>query len=399
MEGYFDINATTPICAPAEQAMQRALRMFANPSASYRLAKASRALIADARASVASLIGAANGEIVFTSGGTEANNWALKGAVDAIQSRDPGARFHLIVSAIEHASVLEVARYLQRHRNVELSLVSPDAEGVISPQAVVDALRPDTRLVAVMLANNEIGSVQPIAGIAQALRDRSVHLHTDAVQAVGKIPVDARALGVDTLSFAAHKFYGPKGIGGLYVREGVELVPLLHGGGQECGQRGGTEALASIAAMGAAADHVRIGFEDDIARTRALREALRDGLRRAVAGVVFNGPDLEEARLPNTLSVTFPRIRAEALAAMLDHGHGFQVSLGAACSNNKTAAISHVLREIGLSDEQIRATLRLSLNADTGEDAVARLCGAVCKGLSLLDSISNPTRKEASHAA
>jgi cysteine desulfurase len=398
MDGYFDMNATTPICGPAEQAMCGALRTFANPSANYRLAKASRSLIADARAAVAGLIGAASDEIVFTSGGTEANNWALKGAADAIQARDPGARLHLIVSAIEHASVLEVAGYLQTCRNVELTLVAPDVEGLVSAQAVVDALRPHTRMVAVMLANNEIGSVQPIAAIAEALRGRGIHLHTDAVQAVGKLPVDAHALGVDTLAFAAHKFRGPKGIGGLYVRDGVELVPLLHGGGQERGQRGGTEALASIAGMGAAAEHVRRGLDADIARMRALREALREALRRTVAGVVFNGPDAEEARLPNTLSVTIPGIRAEALAALLDHGHGIQVSLGAACSNHKQASLSHVLHGIGLCEERIRATLRLSLNAETPDAAIERLCDALRKELSRLDAIANPTRKEMSHA-
>lgn len=399
MDGYFDINATTPLCAPAEQALHNALRTFANPSGNYRMAKASRALIANARASVAALIGANSDEIVFTSGGTEANNWALKGAVDAIRAREPGGDCHLIVSAIEHASVLEVARYLQRCRGVALTVIAPDAEGLIPPQTVIDALRPDTRLVSVMLANNEIGSVQPIAAIAEALRGRGIHLHTDAVQAIGKRPVDARALGVDSLSFAAHKFHGPKGVGGLYLRDGVALEPLLHGGGQERGRRGGTEALASIAAMGAAADHARSGLDADIARMRTLRETLRDGLRGKVANVVFNGPAAEDARLPNTLSVTFPGIRAEALAAILDHSHGFQVSLGAACSNNKAAALSHVLRAIGLPEDRIRATLRLSLHADTREDAIARLCDAIGKGLALLDSIAHPIRKEASHAA
>lgn len=399
MDGYFDINATTPLCAPADEAMRSALRTFANPSASYRLARASRTLIADARAAVAGLIGAESAEIVFTSGGTEANNWAMKGAVDAVRGRDPDARFHLIVSAIEHASVLEVAGYLERYRNVELTVVAPDGQGVIAPQAVIDALRPHTRMVAAMLANNEIGSVQPIAAIADALRGRGIHLHTDAVQAVGKLPVDAHALGVDTLAFAAHKFQGPKGIGGLFVRAGVELVPLLHGGGQERGQRGGTEALASIVAMGAAAGHVGGKLETDILRMRAMRETLRDGLRQTIPHVVFNGPDAEEARLPNTLSVTIPGIRAEALAALLDHGHGIQVALGAACSNHKQASLSHVLQAIGLSEDRIRATLRLSLNAETPEAAIERLCDAVRKGLSQLDAIANPTRKEVTHAS
>ncbi len=399
MDGYFDINAATPICAQAEQALLDALRVFGNPSGNYSMAKASRALIANARESVAGLIGAESRDVLFTSGGTEANNWAMKGATDAMQAREPGASIHLIVSAIEHASVLEVARYLQHCRGVALTVVEPDAEGVVQPQAVIDALRPDTRLVSVMLANNEIGSVQPIAAIAEALRGRSIHLHTDAVQAIGKIPVDVRALGVDSLSFAAHKFYGPKGVGGLYLREGVELVPLLHGGGQERSLRGGTEALASIAAMGAAADHVRAGLDANIARMRTLREALRDGLRRTVAGAVFNGPAAEEARLPNTLSVTIPGIRAEALAAILDHSHGVQVSLGAACSNNKAAALSHVLRAIGLPEGHIRSTLRLSLHAGTREDGIEHLCNAIGQGLSLLDSIANPIRKDASYAA
>jgi cysteine desulfurase len=399
MDGYFDFNATTPMCAPAQEALLNALRTFANPSGHYRMAKASRALMANARAAVAALIGADREEIVFTSGGTEANNWALKGAIDALRARDPGAECHMIVSAIEHASVLEVAHYLQRYRNVALTVVAPDAAGLIRPQAVIDALRPDTRLVSVMLANNEIGAVQPIAAIAEVLRPRRIHFHTDAVQAVGKRPVDAYALGVDSLSFAAHKFCGPKGVGGLYLRTGVELAPLLHGGGQERGLRGGTEALASIAAMGAAADHARSDLDAGIARMRTLRETLRDGLRGEVANVVFNGPAADDARLPNTLSVTIPGIRAEALAAILDHSHNVQVSLGAACSNNKAAALSHVLRAIGLPEDRIRATLRLSLHADADEAAIARLCDAIGKSVALLDSIANPIRKEAPHAA
>jgi len=255
LHGYFDYNATTPVCDEAVQALRLAETEFANPSGKYALAKKAKEALALAREQVARMVNSGSDEIAFTSGGTEANNWAIKGVLAAQGAFGRRAEpAHVIVSAIEHASVLEVASYLERIFDCEVTRLKPDAEGKVSASTVAAALKSNTRLVSVMLVNNEVGTLQPVRQIAALLRERGIHFHVDGVQAVGKIHVDVRELGMDTMSFAAHKFYGPKGVGGLFVRRGVRLEPLLHGGGQEGGTRGGTEAVASIAAMGAAAE-------------------------------------------------------------------------------------------------------------------------------------------------
>ncbi|MET0382371.1 MAG: cysteine desulfurase family protein, partial [Burkholderiaceae bacterium] len=253
VRGYFDYNATTPMCPEAMQAFTSVLQGFGNPSSKHTLAKSSKQALTQARQQVARLLGCEAGQLVFTSGGTEGNNWAIKGALMARGAIGRAAQpAHIILAQIEHPSVLEIAAHLERVFGIEVTRLKPDADGIISAEAVEAALRPNTQLVSIMLVNNEVGTVQPVRQIARLLRSRGVHFHVDGVQAVGKIHVDVHALGIDTLSFAAHKFYGPKGAGGLFIRDGVTVEPLLHGGGQEGGQRGGTEAVASIAAMGAA---------------------------------------------------------------------------------------------------------------------------------------------------
>jgi cysteine desulfurase len=398
--GYFDYNATTPVCSEAMEAFTSALAEFGNPSSKYGLAKSPKEGIARARAQVARLIGAADDEVIFTSGGTEANNWAIKGALLSRRAMDarsePG---HVLVSEIEHASVLQVADFLERAFGFQVTRLRPDSEGMISAKAVEASLRPDTHLVSIMLVNNEVGTLQPIRQIAGILRPRGVHLHVDGVQAVGKSDVDVHALGLDTMAFAGHKFHAPKGVGGLYIRRGVSVEPLLHGGGQEHGLRGGTEAVAAIVAMGAAARAAHAALPELVPRLAGFRDILRRLLVERVPGVTFNGPRDLDAQAPNTLSVCVEGVRAEALAALLDHMHGIQVSLGSACSNNKSVSLSHVLVAMGLSESAIRSTLRVSMGRYTHEDDLVRFADALASGVRTLKRISRTVRPENTTAA
>ena len=388
-QGYFDYNATTPVCSEAVNAFINAVTQYANPSSKYGLSKNSNHIISDARTQVANLIGADAGEVFFTSGGTESNNWAIKG-VFFQQLKISNTRKHLIVSEMEHSSVLEVCAFLEREFDCTVTRLKPNSEGIVPVTAVAEALRPETLLVSVMMVNNEVGSMQPIQDIAWLLRGKKIHFHVDAVQAVGKIPVDVRDLGVDTMSFSGHKFYAPKGIGGLYIREGVKITPLLHGGGQERGLRGGTEAIASVAAIGAAAQVTLANINDQVVYLGALRELLKTQLISAVPQVYFHGPVNKSLQAPNTLSVCIPGIRAEALAALLDNMHCIQVSLGAACSNNKSVALSHVLVSMGLAEEVVKATLRVSIGQYTTESDIHRFVQAVATGVTTLFRISKP---------
>lgn len=396
--GYFDYNATTPVCREAIETFHAAIDDFGNPSSRYGLAKAPLVRLREAREQVARLIGAQPEDLFFTSGGTEANNWAIKGALTASGALGRAAGpAHVVVSEIEHASVLEVAVYLERVFGFEVTRLAPDGEGRITLESVLQSLRPHTRLVSVMLVNNEVGTVQPVGAIAQALRERGIHFHVDAVQAVGKVQVDVAALGVDSLSLAGHKFYGPKGVGALYVRAGAKVEPLIHGGGQERGQRGGTEATAAIAAMGAAAQATHAELPALLDRLAAYQAQLRAMLAARVPGIAFNGPPHAQEQAPNTLSIRVNGIRAEALAAMLDHLHGIQVSLGSACSNNKSVSLSHVLRGMGLGEEQIKATMRVSIGRYTEQADLERFVEAVANGVALLQRIANP-QTEKPHA-
>ncbi|MHA6574340.1 cysteine desulfurase family protein [Pseudomonas yamanorum] len=387
--GYFDYNATTPMCQEASRALSEALNHFGNPSSLYKLAKQNRNALATARQQVARLMNCASAELVFTSGGTEANNWAIKGALLACGAIGRVAQpTHIIISAIEHSSVLEIAEHLKRVFGFEITLLTPDKEGIVSAERVRTALRDTTRVVSIMLMNNEVGTLQPVSDIAQVLHGRAIHFHVDGVQAVGKIPVDVKALGIDTLSFAGHKFCGPKGVGGLYVRSGVVLEPLLHGGGQEGGLRGGTEASALVTAMGVAADVAATSMPETIARMSAYRTSLIQQLQQRIDGVTIHGSADKTTQAPNTLSVRIEGIRAESLAALLDQLHGIQVSLGSACSNNGSKSLSHVLLAMGLSEAAIESTMRVSLGPLTTQDSLERFVSAVEACVNTLRRIS-----------
>ena len=359
MRVYLDNNATTPVDPAVLDALQAALRdVFGNASSIHKEGQSARRRIEEARESVAALIGAAAREIVFTSGGTESNNAAIFGA----------ARNHLVTTSIEHPSVLEPVEELAR-RGCAVTTVPPARNGVVKAEAVIAALRPETTLVAMMLANNETGIVQPVAEVARVCRERGIHLHCDAVQAAGKIDVDVKALGADTLALSAHKLHAPKGIGAMFVRSGLSLERLVFGGAQERRRRAGTENVPLAIAFGVAAELAR-----DPAPREAVR-ALRDRFEALVAplGGTVNGADAE--RLPNTSSVTFPGADGEGIVIGLDLA-GIAVSTGAACSSGRIEP-SHVLTAMGLSEDEARATVRVSLSRFTTGEDIDRAVGAL----------------------
>jgi len=328
----------------------------ANPSSAHREGARARRVLEEARGAVARLVAGRPGEIVFTSGATEANNLALRGGMAAARGRDG-----LVVTAIEHASVLETAKALAAE-GVHLTVVPVDPAGRVDPQQVVAACDERTALVSVCLANGEVGTVAPVARIAEALRGRGIVVHTDAAQAAGRLPVDVGTLGADLLSLSSHKLGGPPGAGALWVRRGIRLRPIVSGGPQERGLRAGTEPVAAIAGFGAAAGAAAADMPLAPARMAALLERLWQGLVAAVPDLVRNGPG-PGAGLPNTLNVRAPGCAGESLLVLLDLA-GVAASLGSACAAGAPEP-SHVLRAMGLDDDAAQGSLRLSLGPDT----------------------------------
>ncbi|RKY17237.1 MAG: selenide, water dikinase SelD [Planctomycetota bacterium] len=359
---YLDYNATTPVDPRVAEAMRPYLTgFFGNPSSMHRLGREARAAVERARAQVAACVGAEPEEIIFTSGGTEANNLAIRGAVEA---RGGG---HVVTSALEHPAVLEVVRALEAEGKARLTVVGVDRRGRVDPAEVERALSADTVLVTVMLANNEVGTIQPVAEIAAMCRERGILVHTDAAQAVGKIPVDVRELDVDMLSIAGHKLYAPKGVGALFVRRGVKLAPVLRGAGHERGLRPGTENVLEQVGLGAACELAAAEVEEEAARLRELRRLLLDLLREGFPSLVVHG-DFDNG-LPNTLSAAFPGVDAGLLLARLADEVG--ASAGAACHTGE-AEPSHVLAAMGVDTATALCTVRLSLGRFSTEDEVRR---------------------------
>jgi cysteine desulfurase len=353
---YLDHNASAPLRSEAREAMAAALDVVGNPSSAHREGARARALVEQARADVAALVGGAPAEIVFTSGATEANNLALRGVL-------PGA---LVTTAIEHASVLETARAL----GGRVTTVGVDAAGRVGADDVVAACTGDTTLVSVGLANGEVGSIAPVAEIAAALAGRNVVVHSDAAQAAGRIAVDVARLGADLVSLSAHKLGGPTGVGALWVRRGLVLAPQASGGPQERDRRAGTENVVGIAGFGAAARAARTTLDEAGRRMASLRDRLWDGIRGALPDAVLNGPG-DEPRLPNTLNVSVPGVAGESLLVLLDLA-GVAASLGSACAAGAPEP-SHVLEAMGRSDVEARNGLRLSLGPTTRTEDVAYL--------------------------
>lgn len=363
---YLDNNATTALDPAVADKMAAFLREhFGNPSSLYPIGRQGKEMLNEAREHVARALGATKSEVYFTGSGTESDNHAILGVLDAL----PDKR-EFVTSAIEHPAVQETARYLEK-KGYNVATLPVDKTGLVDLDALRDALTPQTALVSIMFANNEIGTIQPMAEIVRIAKDKGVLVHTDAVQAFGKIPFSADALGVDLLSVSSHKIYGPKGVGALYVRRGTPLLPFLHGGHQERGLRAGTENTIGIVGFGEAARILPEKFPHDKPRIDALAERLRAGIREAIPKVHFNGHS--EQRVKSTLSCSFLGLESEAVLLALATKEIY-VSTGSACSENSDE-VSHVLLAIGLKPEIARSTVRLSLgrfNTDADIDLVLK---------------------------
>lgn len=368
---YLDYCATTPVHPCVREAMLPALGAnFGNPSSLHWAGQEAARLLQEARAGIAASLGCSPQEIIFTSGATEADNLALFGS---LRPRLPG-KTHLITSSIEHHAILHAAQQLERE-GCAVTYLPVGGDGRVDPEAVRRAIRPETALISIMYVNNEMGAVQSIPAIAEIAREAEVCFHTDAVQAVPVLDVDVQRLGVDMLSLSAHKIYGPKGIGALYVREGLSLSPVLVGGPQEGSLRAGTENLPGVLGLAAALKLVCEHRGREQARLFELRETLIQRLESAMPGLIVNGPRRETA--PHILSASFPGADAEMLFIRLDRD-GFAVSLGSAC-NSRSFQPSHVLTAMGLPREQIESTLRISLGFPTALEEVEAFAGAVTR--------------------
>jgi cysteine desulfurase len=366
VRAYFDHNATTPPSPEVTEAVVRALRdEFGNASSVHHFGQRAKAIVDEARSSVAALICAEPAEIVFTSGGTEADNFALRGAAEALEST---GRRHIVTSSIEHEAVLNTVKALVKHGWTS-SILPVDASGIVAPASLASVMTRETAIVSVMHANNEIGTIQPIADLAAIAHEHGALVHTDAVQSAGKIPVDVKALGVDLLSISAHKFNGPKGAGALWIRRGTRLVPTMTGGKHERNRRGGTENVPGIAGMGVAARLAREKMASERVRLSELRDRLERGILDRVAGTAVNGA--LTPRVPNTTNISFDGVEAESLLIALDL-EGFAVSTGSACSSG-TLEPSHVLRAMGLPPHRTQNSIRFSLGGGNTEEQVDAL--------------------------
>lgn len=351
---YLDYNATTPIAPEVFEAMTPFLTdHFGNPSSSHSYGTRAAEAVAQARGEVAALLGAHHDEIVFTGCATEANNIALRGVARALR----GKARHLITSAIEHPAVLVPAERL-RSDGWDVTVLPVDTHGRVDPDDLARSIRPDTVLVSIMLANNETGTLQPVAELARIAHAAGTLFHTDAAQAAGKISVRVDELGVDLLTLAGHKFYAPKGVGALYLRRGTALEPVLVGAGQEHGLRPGTENTPHLVALGAAARLARERLNDLPIRLRTLRDTLHDRLKREIPGLQLNGHAQE--RLPNTLNLSFPDVSGRDLLAACPN---LAASVGSAC-HEEGDAVSGVLAAMGCDPERARGAVRLSLGCD-----------------------------------
>ncbi len=350
---YLDHAATTPVDPRVAQFMHEIYaEMFANASSVYRLGHESRRLVEDARRRISKVLHCSVGEIVFTGGGSEANNLAIKGIAWAHQNRGK----HLMTSTLEHHAVLRTCQYLERH-GFEITYLSVDATGLVDPNEIKKQLRPDTILVSIMHANNEIGTIEPIEEIGALLANTETYFHTDAVQTVGHLPINLQKLPVDLLSFSAHKFYGPKGVGGLFVRRETELDPLIHGGGQEHGMRSGTENVAGIAGMGLALDIASELLEKELVELSQWRDRLLTEIPKQIKATHVTGHPTR--RLPGTASFCFEKVDGESIILKLDM-EGICASTGSACHAGEIDP-SHVLLALGLDRSIANGSVRLTL--------------------------------------
>jgi cysteine desulfurase len=341
---------------------------FGNPSSVYGIAREAKAAVDEAREKIAGALSAKPEEIYFTSGGTEADNWAIKGI--AFANKQKGN--HIITSAIEHHAVLHTCQYLEK-MGFEVTYLPVDEYGRVDPAAVEAAITDKTILISIMFANNEIGTIEPIAAIGALARKKGIYFHTDAVQAIGHVPIDVGKMQIDLLSLSGHKFNGPKGIGALYIRKGVKIDNFMHGGGQERKRRAGTENLASIVGIGVAIERVTASMEQESTRLIALRDRLRDGILEKIPHARLNGHPIE--RLPGNLNISFEFIEGESILLFLDHA-GICASTGSACTSGSLEP-SHVMLAIGLPHEQAHGSLRMTLGEENTEEEVDYLLGVL----------------------
>jgi cysteine desulfurase len=389
MHIYLDYNATTPVDRAVLEAMLPCFaENFGNASSIHSSGQRGRSAVDAARDNVAALIGAKPAEVVFTSGGTEADNLALFGAVMASEQ----SRKHVITTAIEHHAVLNAAQALEK-QGIDVTYVSVGSDGVVDPQGIRRELRPETILISVMHANNELGTIQPIEEIGRIAAEADVYFHCDAVQSAGKVPLDVNRLGVDLLSVSAHKIYGPKGVGALYVRSGTPLEPQFHGGHHERDRRPGTENVPGIVGFGKAAELARMNCEIDAARVAVLRDRLEEMLTGSLGSVRVNGD--RSRRTANTTNLAFAGAGGEALVIALDL-QGISCATGAACSSGAVEP-SHVLLAIGLSADEARSSLRFSLGRATTSDEVDRAIAIIPATVERLRALS-PRTLAAVHA-
>ena len=359
---YMDNSATSPIKEEVLNEMLPYLKEeFGNPSTLYTLGRNAKKGLDQARKNVADLINADSKEIVFTSGGTESDNWAIKGI--AIKLRDEGK--HIITTEIEHPAVKNTCEYLENF-GFETTYLPVQENGIISIEDLKNAIREDTILISVMHANNEIGTIQPIEEIGKIAKENDIIFHCDAVQSIGKIPVDVKAANIDLLSMSSHKIYGPKGVGALFIRKGLRLDPYIHGGGQEGGKRSGTENVAGIIGFGKAAEIAKRDLEVNTEKLTAIRDALIEKILDRIPESYLNGdPD---TRLPNNVNVRFAAIEGESMILRLD-AKGINGATGSACSS-KSLSPSYVLSALGLADADIHGSLRLSLGTENSLEDV-----------------------------
>ncbi len=361
MEIYFDNAATTK---PRKEVIDKMLpyitEKYGNPSSIYKIARENREAVDEARQSVADAINAKSSEIYFTAGGSESDNWALKGIADSYSDKGK----HIITTKIEHHAILHTCEYLES-KGFEVTYLPVDEYGIISLEDLKSAIRDDTILISVMFANNEIGSVQPIAEIGKIAREKGILFHTDAVQAVGHLPIDVEEMNIDLLSLSGHKLYGPKGIGALYVRKGIRLKPFIHGGAQERGRRAGTENVPGIVGLGEAIRLASSEIDEERARLISLRDKLIKGILTTIPHSRLNGHP--EERLPGNVNISFEFIEGESMLLLLDM-KGICASSGSACTSGSLDP-SHVLLAIGLPHEKAHGSLRLTLgHFNTEED-------------------------------
>lgn len=359
---YLDYSATTPVRKEVLETMIPYFsEHFGNPSSLYSIAQESKEALENARNQVAALIGAETQEVFFTAGGSEADNWALEGVTDAL--KDKGN--HIITTKIEHHAILHTAEYLEKH-GIDVTYLDVDAEGKVDPEDVEAAITDKTVLISVMMVNNEVGTVEPIREIAEIAHKHGIVFHTDAVQALGNVPIDVKEMGIDLMSMSGHKIYGPKGVGALYVKKGTKISNFIHGGAQEMKKRAGTENLAGIVGFGKAAEITSDELQSHIKKVSELRDYFIDEVTKRIPDTIVNGS--REHRHPGNANISFEFIEGESMLILLDM-NGISVSTGSACSS-KSLTPSHVLSAMGIPVERIHGTLRFTVGDPTTKEDI-----------------------------